>query len=78
MHHNNWNEGVGGLGKRVELVEHPSEEKFFEHCTNCTILPRPLSCAHRTQPLSSFILQPERGYNSFGSYCNISAYTQHY
>ena len=25
---------------RVEHVEHPSEEKFFEHCTNCAILPQ--------------------------------------
>ena len=26
MHHNNWNEGVGGVGNRVELVEHSSKE----------------------------------------------------
>ena len=34
------------VGNRVELVENPSEEKFFEHCTNCAILPTPFSRDH--------------------------------
>ena len=60
MHYNNWNEGVGGLGAELN-VQHPSEEKFFEHCTNCAILPRPLSCDHFCENLASFLFHSSAG-----------------
>ena len=46
MHYNNLESRGGRVGNRVELVEHLSEEKFFEHCTNCAILLRHLSHDH--------------------------------
>ena len=50
MHYNNWSEGVG-----VEHVVHASEEKFFEHCTNCAIVPRHLPRDHFCENLASLL-----------------------
>ena len=62
MHYNNWNEGVGArVGSRVQHVEHPNEEKFFEHCTNCAILPRPLSRDHFCENLASLLFHSSAG-----------------
>ena len=61
MHYNNWNEGVGGLGTELTDVEHPSEEKFFEHCTNCAIIPRPLSHDHFCENLASLLFHSSAG-----------------
>ena len=56
MHYNNWNEGVERLGAELNShVQHPSEEKFFEHCTNCAILQRPLSRDHFCGNLASLL-----------------------
>ena len=49
------------VGSRVEHVEHPSEEKFFEHCTNCAILPRPLSRDHFCENLASLLFHSSAG-----------------
>ena len=46
---------------RAEHVEHPSEEKFFEHCTNCAILPRPLSRDHFCENLASLLFHSSAG-----------------
>ena len=46
---------------RVELVEHPSEEKFFERCTNCAVLPRPLSCDHLCENSASLLFHSSAG-----------------
>ena len=51
----------GRVGNRAELVEHPSEEKFFEHCTNCAILPRPPSCDHFCGNSASFLFHSSAG-----------------
>ena len=48
-------------GNRIEPVQHPSEEKFFEHCTNCAILPRPLSRDHFCENLASLLFQSSAG-----------------
>ena len=61
MHYNNWNEEVGGVGSRAEHVEHPSEEKFSEHYTNCAILPRPLSRDHFCENLASLLFHSSAG-----------------
>ena len=49
--------GMKGVGvrNRVELVENPSEEKFFEHFTNCAIFPRPLSRDHFCENSASLL-----------------------
>ena len=44
-----------------ELVEHPSEEKFFEHCTNCAILPRSLSLDHFCENSASLLFHSSAG-----------------
>ena len=46
---------------RVEHVEHPSEEKFFEHCTNRAIVPRPLSRDHFCENLASLLFHSSAG-----------------
>ena len=51
----------GRVGNRVEHVEHPSEEKLFEHCTNCAILPRPLSHDHFCENLASLLFHSSAG-----------------
>ena len=53
--------GFSPLFSRVEHVEHPSEEKFFEHCTNCAILPRPLSRDHFCENLASLLFHSSAG-----------------
>ena len=53
--------GWDGVGNRVELVENPSEEKFFERCTNCAILPRPLSRDHFCENSASLLFHSSAG-----------------
>ena len=38
-----------------------SEEKFFEHCTNCAIIPRPLSRDHFCENLASLLFHSSAG-----------------
>ena len=46
---------MSGLTTELNLLNKPSEEKFFEHCTNCAILSRPLSCDHFCENSASLL-----------------------
>ena len=64
MHCNNWNEGVGGLGTELNLLN----SQVRKNSLNIAQIVRSFSdpchviTSVRSQPLFSFILQPERGY----------------
>ena len=62
---------------RVEHVEHPSEEKFFEHCTNCAIIPRPLSRDHFCENLTSLLFPSSAGERLQFRSCRFNLFTFH-
>ena len=51
----------GKVGSRADVVANPSEEKFFECCTNCGILPRPLSGDHFCENSASLLFHSSAG-----------------
>ena len=51
----------GRVGNRAVLVEHPSEIELFKHCTNCAILPRPLSHDHFCEKSASLLFHSSAG-----------------
>ena len=54
----------------MELVEHPSDEKFFEYCTNCASLLRPLSRDHFCENSASLLFHSLAGERKqFSQYC---------
>ena len=66
MHYNNWNERVGGLGAKLNLLKTQMRKNSLNIAQVVQSSPDPchVITSVRTQPLSSFILQLERGYNS--------------
>ena len=70
MHYNNWNEGVGGL--ELNLYKTPVRKNSLNIAQIVQSSPDPCQVitSVRAQPLSSFILQPEIGYN----YCQIQKF----
>ena len=49
------------VGNRAELVENPSEKKFFNHCKNCAIVPRLPSHDHFCENLASLLFHSSAG-----------------
>ena len=66
MHYNNWNEGVRGLETESNLLNTQVRKDSLNIAQIVQFSPDPchVITSVKTQPLSSFILQPERGYNS--------------
>ena len=66
MHYNNWNKGVGGLGTELNLLNTQVRKNSLNIVQIVKSSPDPchVITSVRTQPLSSFILQLERGYKS--------------
>ena len=65
--HYNWNERVGGLGtEELNLLNTQVRKNSLNVAQILQFSPDPchMITSVRTQPLSSFILQQERGYNS--------------
>ena len=46
---------MGGLGTELNLLNTQVRKNFFEHCTNCAILPRPLSHDHFCEKSASLL-----------------------
>ena len=67
MHYNNWNEGVGGLGAELSLLKTHARKNSLDTAQIVQFSPGlcHVIISVRTQPLSSFIHQPDRGYNSY-------------
>ena len=67
MHYNNWNEGVGGLGTELNLLNTQVRKNSLNiaQIVQSSSDPCHVIISVRTQPLSSFILQPKRGYKCY-------------
>ena len=62
MHYDNWNEGVGGLGAELNLSKTQVRKNSLNIAQIVQSSPDPCHkiTSVRTQPLSSFILQPHQ------------------
>ena len=71
MHYNNWNEGVGGLATELNLLNTQVRKNSLNIAQILQSSPDPchVITSVRSQPLSSFILQPEIGYNPLQQIC---------
>ena len=66
MHYNNRNEGMGGFGTELNLLNTQVRKNSLSiaQVVQSSSDPCHVITSVGTQPLSSFILRPERGYNS--------------